>query len=220
LSPLLPKIIFVTGVDGSGKTLFAQWICARLLERDTRTRLVWSRFHNYFSKPFLALLRLTGHNYYKNIDGKRFGYHDFASLGIMRYVFAVLQAIDVNIAAYRYIVRLKRENTFIVCERGPWDTLVDVIADTGLSKLADSKLGDMYVKQVRENTTVLLLKRKRENILGLRPELANDHKLEKRATLYEHLAKKHNWYVIDNDSSIEETKKQIARVLNLKYEEK
>ena len=99
----LPTLISIVGVDGSGKTTLASWLVDELAAQGHRPVLVWSRFRNYLSKPLLALTRLTGHNYYRTVDGVKFGFHDFERLVGYRELFAVLQAIDVNIAAYARI---------------------------------------------------------------------------------------------------------------------
>ena len=95
----LPTLISIVGVDGSGKTTLASWLSDELSAQGREPVLVWSRFRNYLSKPLLALTRITGHNYYKTIDGVKFGFHDFERLVGYREIFALLQAVDVNIAA-------------------------------------------------------------------------------------------------------------------------
>ena len=59
----LPRIIFFVGVDGAGKTLYANMLLEELKRRGVDCRHVWSRYNNYLSKPLLGLTRLTGHNY-------------------------------------------------------------------------------------------------------------------------------------------------------------
>lgn len=137
----IPKLISIVGVDGSGKTTIANWLADELSKRGLKTELVWSRFRNYLSKPLLAATRMTGHNYYKKHDDVLFGYHDFDNLVGYRELFALTQAIDVNIGAYWYINRVKKTSDTIICERGPWDTLVDVASDTGIESLLTSRLG-------------------------------------------------------------------------------
>ncbi|MFQ5644536.1 MAG: hypothetical protein ACE5FQ_12695, partial [Thiogranum sp.] len=153
----LPKIIFIAGVDGCGKTTLSRWLDEYLLSEGVRTSVVWSRFNNYLSKPLLALTRFTGHNYRKTIDGEKFGFHDFEGLHIYNRVFVLLQAIDVNIATYLKIRRPLQATDVLVCERGPWDTLVDVMADTGMEGLGASPVGRLYTALVRDNTTVLCI---------------------------------------------------------------
>lgn len=211
----IPSLISIVGVDGSGKTTLANWLADELSSRGRNPVLVWSRFRNYLSKPLLALTRMTGHNHYKTIDGVRFGFHDFERLVGYRELFALLQAIDVNIAAYTRIHRLRNRSDVVICERGPWDTLVDVTTDTGLSWLPSSRLGRVYSLMMRRGACVLWVSRARENILATRPELTHDYKLPVRMTVYGQLAAQHGWCVINNDGSLDAAKEQIRRALGL-----
>jgi len=213
--PRIPTLISIVGVDGSGKSTLAGWLVEKL-ERDGRNPvLVWSRFRNYLSKPLLALTRLTGHNHYRTLDGIRFGFHDFERLAGYRELFAVMQAVDVNIAAYARIVRRRRAADVVVCERGPWDTLVDVVADTGLAWLPNSVLGSLYTRLIRRDACVLWIARDLDSILSTRPELKHDRKLACRIETYRKLAERHHWHIIDNNGSLEMTRQQIADVLLL-----
>ena len=115
----IPSLIIITGADGVGKSSISRWLVERLLTRGVKAGLVWSRFGNFFSKPFLALARLSGHNFYKTFDGVLFGFHNFENLKGFRYLFALMQAIDVNIAALKNIRGAKKKYNVLVCERGP-----------------------------------------------------------------------------------------------------
>lgn len=211
----LPTLISIVGVDGSGKTTLANWLAGELAAQGCEPVLVWSRFRNYLSKPLLALTRLTGHNYYKTLDGVKFGFHDFERLVGYRELFAALQAIDVNIAAYARIHRQRMRSDMVICERGPWDTLVDVTADTGLSWLPTSPLGSLYSLLMRRDARVLWISRGRDSILRTRPELVHDHKLGPRMAVYARLAERHAWHVIDNNGTLDEAKVQIRAALGL-----
>ena len=211
----LPTLISIVGVDGCGKTTLSKWLVEELAAQGRRPELVWSRFMNYLSKPMLAATRLTGHNYYEVIDGVRFGYHNFERLPIYRELFALLQSVDVNIAAYLRIYRLRKKADIVICERGPWDTLVDVTADTGMQWLPASLLGGIYTRLVRRDARVLWVSRSADNILGVRKELMHDPKLTKRIDIYKGMADRHGWDVVDNDGSLEHSKKQIRSILGL-----
>lgn len=208
-------MISIVGTDGAGKSCLAKWLVEEFLGQGIQAQLVWSRFNNYLSKPLLALARLTAHNYYRSVDRVLFGFHNFERLSGFKQVFAAGQAIDVNIAAYLSITRVRNRAEVIVCERGPWDTLVDVIADTGWDELAGNALGRLYVAQVRAKGTVILISRSREHILKTRPELVHDYKLNKKIGVYREMAARNGWAVVHNDGSLKESQKQLTECLGL-----
>lgn len=210
----MKPIICITGTDGAGKTSITEALVARFANQGIQTEKVWSRFNNYFSLPILAMTRLSGHNYYETIGGQSFGFHDFEKLGPLRTVFALTQMIDVNIASYFKITRKRQPEKLLICERGPWDTLVDVIADTDLSELSQNQIGRMIVKQVHGCSRTFLISRDLERILPLRPDLSGDTKLEKRHKLYLELAEKYGWIVIDNNHQLKDAIETIYQELS------
>ncbi len=204
-----PYLIFITGVDGAGKSCHAKWLKQYLTEKNYKTELVWSRFNNFFSKPLLALARLTGHNYYKTIDGVLFGFHKFKHLYVFKHLFALLQVIDVNIAVVKDILIVTKRADIVIAERGPWDTLVDVVSDTGLDALCKNFTGRLYTIQAGFNTKVIYIDRSLENILDTRPELVHDSNLENKIRIYRFLAKQYRWKIVDNNGTIQETRENI-----------
>lgn len=208
----VPPLIFITGTDGAGKSSLSEWLVSNFRNRGLEVDLVWSRFNNFFSKPLLGLSRLTHHNYYRTIDGVLFGFHNFKHLHGYRHLFALLQAIDVNLAVLRDIRIGRRRFDTLICERGPWDTLVDVIADTGLDNLADPILSRLFTIQVRKGSIVIFINRSRDNILKSRPELVHDRNLNRKIDLYSDLSQKYGWFIVDNNESLATTKKQICQI--------
>lgn len=209
------KYLAIVGVDGSGKTTITDWLRDELASRGHQPGFIWSRFNNFTSLPFLALARLTGHNRYEEIEGKRTGFHDFEEIPrLLRYIFIITQAIDVNIAN---LVRLRwptRKHKIVICERGPWDTLVDVAADTGMYHIVKSSLYRLYCGSLINDTRMLYIERDPKLILGVRTELEFDIKLPKRVAAYRDMAAGNDWAVIDNNGSIEQTKASIRQWLD------
>jgi hypothetical protein len=205
------RIIAVTGVDGSGKTTLTDWLREELRARGHEPGFVWSRFNNYTSLPLLAVTRLTGHNYYREHAGVRMGFHDFGRLPLLlRYLFVALQAVDVNIATLFRIAGPSRRNRITICERGPWDTLVDVAADTGLDRLATPAMLALFSGQVARRTDMVLVERSADAIEAVRPELEFDTKLRRRQALYRRLAEIGGWKVLDNNGGLDDTRKNFA----------
>ena len=208
-------VVFITGVDGSGKSTLTEWLEQECNRRSLSVNKVWSRFNNYFSKPLLALLRLTGHNYYRQVDGEPFGFHDLGKLGLLRYLFVVLQILDVRIATRLKILSKLGKSDVLICERGPWDTLVDVMGDIAVEDLGESAFGRAFVSQVQGLGHTLLISRDYNAITAIRQELKEDHKMETKIRLYQRLSSTFDWAVINNSGSLDETKQQILNALSL-----
>ncbi len=211
--------LFITGTDGSGKSTLANWLKKHLEDNGIPVKTVWSRYNNLFSKPLLAATRLTGHNYYERHDGHLFGYHDFQKLSFFKKVYTLLQCIDVNIATYRKILIHNRRNHFLICERGPWDTMVDIMLDTGNINLHKTFTGQLFIKPVMKSFSVVYIFRNPKNIIRTRPELAYDRSLVDKVNIYQTLARAFNWMVIDNNGSLDTTKKHLIQSINIREAE-
>jgi thymidylate kinase len=208
------KLFFLIGVDGSGKTTITHEIIRICRLNNIPCQNLWSRFNNYFSLPVIGITKLSGHCYYKKIMGKHMGFHDYENLIVLKELFFLLQIIDVNIATFFHITRKLNRKKLTICERGPYDTFVDVLADTKLDSKLFYKFGKMFSMQIdRKKPIVIYIKRNFDNIVLTRPELIYDKKLPSRIKTYEHLARKHKWFVVDNNGSLSETKKEIQKII-------
>ena len=176
-----------------------------------QAQVVWSRFNNYFSKPLLGLTRLTGHNRREVHDGAEFGYHDFQSSGWLRYPFIFLQTIDVNIATFIKIKRPEKKTDILVFERSPWDTLADIIVDTGCINLATNYWGRLITAQIRGCDRVFYINRSKELILRMRPELKYDKTLDRKIAIYSKLATTGGWLTLDNNRPLEIVKQELIK---------
>ena len=61
---------------------------------------------------------------------------------------------------------------------------------------------------------MLFIDRDYEKIIGSRTELKHDYKMEGKISTYRRMALQEEWFVINNNDSIENTKKQILDVLD------
>ena len=196
-SDKLPKIIFFVGVDGAGKTLYASMLLEELRNRGIDCCHVWSRYNNYVSKPLLALTRVTGHNYKEYHDGVEFGYHAFGKLRLISACFVLLQMIDVNLATCIKIRRSCKQSNVLVCDRGPYDTIVDVMLDTQQSQL-NQHIIKMYLTLLPTEHMVFYICTPLKDIYQYRPELVNDRSLPIKHQFYESCNNHFGWKSIEN----------------------
>ncbi len=212
----LPRIIFLIGADGVGKSTLADALVRELEKRDIATRRAWSRYNNYVSKPLLALARILGLSYYEKCDGHRMGYHDFSKSFIVKHLFVFLQAIDVNIAWFTKIRRRIPPCGVLICDRGPYDTLFDVMIDTGLAHLGRTPWLRAYTLLVRKHCKVFVVERDYQKTLdSTKTELRYDRNLSRKHALYNSYALELGWDSIYNNDSIERAVSEILQRLRL-----
>ena len=193
------RIIAFVGSDGCGKSTMARIAAEECAKRGLRARVVWSRFNNILSKPLLALTRCTGHNHREVHDSVIFGYHDFHTTAWLRYPFILLQTIDVNIAHLIKAKLVEKHADILIFERSPWDTLADIILDTGCHSIATNFWGRWITSQVRSRGPVFWVNRAKDAILCSRPELKFDKKLDEKINIYKELAVIYGWDCFEND---------------------
>ena len=209
----MSRMVFFVGVDGCGKSTLARFVAEHYQRQGCNTTILWSRFNNLLSKPLLALARLTGHNYYETHDGVRFGYHNFEHECWLRYPFVLTQALDVNLANLCQIRRVDRKAEVFVFERSAWDTLADVILDTGCEPLMGNRWGRWITAQARGRGNVIWISRSKENIVQSRPELRHDRKLSRKIAIYGRLAAMNNWPCLDNNRPLAEVQADLRGMI-------
>jgi len=212
----LPQYIFLVGPDGSGKSTLAKLLVQELGGRGLDAKRGWSRYNNYVSKPLLALARLVGFNYYEEKNGYLHGYHDFHKSRMISLLFTLLQGIDVNIATYLRIVRSKRHTEILVCDRGPFDTLIDVMIDTGHYDLGKGLFFYIYLWFVKNSSKFIVLERSFDNIVKTKREVKYDRKILEKIELYNYYSKYLGWPLVDNNKNIENTFMEIKEILGIR----
>jgi thymidylate kinase len=205
----LPRLIYLTGVDGSGKSFIAEKLIAELKLRGLPVRHLWSRFNNIVSKPLLAFCRVVGLNYYETRKGTLIGYHDFEKSKIISWCFIICQIIDTWIATLFKIWPQVTTGKILVCDRGAYDTLIDVMVDTKKRELAGSKIAEAFLLLLPKYHKVFFLWREPEQIFRSRPDVKIDRNFSLRGELYHSCAARFGWLLVDNNNTPEETLNQI-----------
>lgn len=212
----LPKILFIVGVDGSGKTFFTHQLISYLRDMDIEVSHFWSRFTNITSKPLLALTRLTGINYYENNQGVIVGYHDFEKSRWISWFFVVFQVIDVWIVSILKIWPKLFRGNMLICDRGAYDTLVDVMVDTKNCELQSSIISKALPLLLPKRHRVFLLSRDPMKIFETRNDVRFDRNFGLRASLYRACAEKFSWTIVENNGTPQET---LAKLVSLLFDQ-
>jgi thymidylate kinase len=211
----IPKIIFITGVDGSGKSFFTEKLVNELKNRRIPVDHLWSRFNNIISKPLLGFCRLIGLNYYEKHNGVTIGYHDFEKSKFISWLFIYFQLIDIWLVTLFKIRPKLKGNRVLVCDRGAYDTLIDVMVDTKNINLYKSSLGKAFLKFLPVSHKVFFIVREPGKIFESRPDVRLDKNFRMRYELYQACSKEFKWTVIQNNGTPEETLNNLLSQLSL-----
>ena len=211
----MTNLIFITGIDGSGKSYFAGELVRHLESQHIPVKHVWARFMNYTSKPLLGLCRVLKLSYRENHGGVIVGYHDFEKSSIVSMLFVLLQLIDIKIVVLFKILLPIWFGKVVICERGPYDTFIDLMVDIKKTWPCRPLFRKLFFYLLPKEHVVLYLQRKKEDILLLRPDVGLDKNFDFRNALYAKCADIFKWDVIDNNGTKEDTLITVYKQLGL-----
>ncbi len=182
-----PRLIVVSGLDGTGKSTHAKALVEDLRARGFRTLYRRLRFPFVLSVPLLILARLRGRSYVLREGRQAVRVHAFGSSPFLRLLFPMTVFVDLLLVTW-ILVRLPMALGWtVVCDRFVADTLVDVAASCEMETVPSS-LRDLFESLVPDGTTALLLTASSAILLQRRPELALDPSFSRRVRLYDELA--------------------------------
>ncbi len=220
--PLRQKLVAFCGVDGTGKSFLLAHLRQHYAAAGVPSRHVWSRFRNYLSKPFLALTRLTGHNYKVEQKGVRIGYHDFQGQPWLAVPFLALQTIDqvLDIVCRYHLPRwvprwLGGRQEPVLGDRCVYDTLVDLAVDTGLDDLVIDGIGPKLVRLLPRPNLVVLVDRHPLRIQEQRADALLDRHFHRRRALYRRVASRFALPVVDNNGPVVHTLEAVETLIRL-----
>lgn len=201
----VPKLIYVMGIDGSGKSAVSEHLAMKFREKGYDVDVIWLRFNHVISKPLLGLCRLLGYTKYETCDGIRVGYHNFHRSKIISYLFIAFQYLDAVRVKYTKIIPIiKKPNHILILDRYIYDILIDVAVDTGKSNLLSSWVGKKFKKLLPEDAITILVRRSLSEVLEVRPEGKVDRNFESRFRCYEELRNEASICTIDNNGTLDD----------------
>lgn len=204
------KVVYILGVDGSGKTA----ICEALSDKLDPCKVLWLRFCHLSSKVINAFGRLTGLSEIETYpDGTKVGYHNYSKpkfLGLL-YICSVL--FDLALASL-FKVRNDRRNN-IILDRFVYDTILDLEVDTRID-LFSKKIIKKYTRLLLpDNTNIFLLDVPSEIIIRRRPDVEHDRNFHYRFERYKELPSLgYPVKLVSNTGSISDTVNHILEAVH------
>lgn len=201
----IPKLIYIMGVDGSGKSTVSEYLAEQLRDKGYIVDVVWLRFNHIISKPLLGLCRVIGLTRYETCDGIRVGYHDFYKSSVISFLFILFQYLDALRVKYTKILPLMRKkNHVVILDRYVYDILIDLAVDTRQDNLIYTWFGKRFRQLLPEDAKTILVRRELSDVLSVRPEGVVDRNFEFRYKHYQQLDENIGVNVIRNDGSLDE----------------
>lgn len=208
----IPRLIYVMGIDGAGKSTVVEWLARALTEKGKCVEVRWLRFNHFFSKPLLGFCRLMGLTRYETIHGIRVGYHNFYRSRLVSWFFVVLQYLDALRVRWLWIApRLRRGDRILILDRFIYDILVDLMVDTRITDLDRHPLGKAFLRLLPEGSLILFVVRDKEKLLEVRPESKVDRNFSLRMDLYLALSARQGLIPLQNNGDLESLFCEVAK---------
>lgn len=208
----IPRVIYVMGIDGAGKSTVVEWLAHTLGESGRRVEVRWLRFNHFFSKPLLGFCRLMGLTRYETIRGVRVGYHDFHRSRLVSWIFIALQYLDALRVRWLWMApRLWRSDRILILDRFIYDILVDLMVDTRIMDLDQRAIGEAFCKLLPKGALVLFVTRDKDKLLEVRPESNVDRNFPVRMELYHALSGRHGLVPLYNNGDLESLFGEVAK---------
>jgi len=209
----VPKLIYIMGIDGSGKSTAANALAEGLRQEGFRVDVLWLRFNNVLSKPLLAFCRLIGLTRREIVGGVLMGFHDFYRSRIISWLFVFLQYLDaLRVRWLTLQPKLSDPNRVVILDRYVYDILVDLIVDTHLYRLHAGPAGKAFARLLPPWTRVVACVRPTHELVAARPESGQDPNFPLRLLLYEKIFSFEGVETLCNDGSKDDFCRQIIKL--------
>lgn len=215
VSTNFPEIIYITGIDGSGKSTVTEHLAEQLRQKGHDVDILWLRFNHVFTKPLLALCRLIGLTKYEVVDGIRVGYHDFYKSALVSRLFTSLQYIDALRVKYTRILPALRNNKILILDRYVYDILIDIAVDTRDENLINSNTGKKFIDLMPANSLTILVDRSLEDVLSVRPEGKVDRNFTARYSQFQKLKETGFVKTVDNHGSLDDFLDAVNKITGI-----
>ena len=203
--PAIPNVIYIMGIDGSGKTTVSEHIAEALRNRGNEVEVRWLRFNHVISKPLLGLCKLLGLTRYENINGIRVGYHEFYRSRIIAWLFVYFQYLDAVRATRLHVSSgTGNKHRVLILDRFVYDILIDLMIDTHIEKLDQTWIGRKLLALMPDDSITIPVVRGVDALLEARPESRVDRNFYDRLKLYEQLVERQSLLPLVNDSSLDD----------------
>jgi len=209
--PALSMVIYLFGIDGSGKTTQLKLIAQALRNRGMKYKYVWLRWVAFVSYPFLAMCRLLGYTQWKvNENGIRYAERRFYRNRVLAQIWTWLFVIDM-LAYSTILVRIPiMLNSVILCDRFVLDAIVDLINETRRHDLLKGIVGRLFRSLLPKSSLILLLDADEEEAFSRKADTPSLNYLRQLRQSYLELAHSLSIPILNGNESPENVYKEIV----------
>jgi thymidylate kinase len=208
---LSPIVIYLCGIDGSGKTTQVDIISNCLANRNIPHTIVWLRWVALVSYPFLALCRLLGYTAWKvNKNSVRYPEHYFYRNKAVSRIWVLIFTVDMLLhAIVRVRIPLMMKRT-VLCDRFVLDSLVDLACETKNKDLFESRIGRLLISILPRRCLVIMLDVSEQEAIRRKRDIPSIEYLEGRRELYFNLASNLGVPILDGNKPSQDLHKSIV----------
>ena len=202
-------IVYVSGIDGAGKTATATTLEQQLRKLGLPVIRIWFRFPYFTLYPLLFIAHKIGMTKTFRYNNKTFTVHFFERIA-RPYILLFVFDFTLHLIA-RVLVRTLLP-LIIIVERGPIDTLVDLLSDVNAQHSRLCSTVRRYFINLQKRGITIFTTADLRTIIKRRPESIIDPKFLYRYKLYNLLLKKH----LSSTIIINTSKPQQVNTMRLK----
>ena len=202
--------IYLTGPDGCGKTAHLEEIKRYLEEQGINYKHIWLRSPKILSKPLMLICRLVGLTKYINIEGVRYGKHEFYRSRIVSWLFPVLQLIDFKLKWYLLRQKLKKDE-IVIFDRFAIDTLADLMSDTHRWDLHTTATGRKMLRLIPDPCKIIMLRADESVIISRKKDTLFDEQLSSKIKAFDILGKHLDLAEVDNNSDFKIAREEVIK---------
>jgi len=175
-------LIYISGIDGSGKTTAATFLYYQLKRRGLPVVKIWFRFPYLSSYLILLIARLSGLTKVYRSNDKTFTVHFFEQIAKP---YMILFVLDFSLHFILRIIFRALLPLIIIVERGPLDNLDDLLSD--ISKVRINNVVLKFFLKLQMRGVTILTTADINTIMNRRIEARRDPKFILRYKIYKFL---------------------------------